>query len=243
MKRYLSLGAGVNSVAMLLLLLDAGEDFEAVFCDLGLELPETYSYIEMLKRDIYPITTIRGINEPGRTLYEHCVHYRNFPTRRLKWCAYRFKIKPINRFFQKPCVSFVGIGADEANRPTTKIVDPGIEKIFPLIEQGVTRTQCLEIIKGHGLPTPQRSGCYICSSQSRVQWRELYQFHPELYQRARYLEDITNERLKEQGKPPRYFRDIPLPSVVGENQLEMPLLAKTTPYNRNPGSSKLQFDL
>ena len=243
MRKYLSLGAGVNSVAMLLLLLDAGEDFETIFCDLGLEWPETYSYIEMVKRDICPITTIQGINEPGRTLYEHCVHYRNFPTRRWKWCTDRFKIKPINRFYQKPCVSFVGIGADEANRPTTRIVDPGIEKVFPLIEQGITRTQCLEIIKGHGLPTPQRSGCYICSSQSKVQWRELYHLHPELYQKAKHLEVITNKRLKEQGKPLRYFRDIPLPSVVGENQMEMALPANATPYNPNLAPSHSKVDL
>lgn len=221
MKRYLSLGGGVNSVAMLLLLLDAGEQFETVFCDLGLELPETYDYIKMIDREITHVTTIPGINQDGRWLYEHCLFYRNFPGRKWKWCADRFKIKPINRFYDKPCVSFVGIGADEATRPSVNIVDKGIEKRFPLIEQGIDRAGCIKIIEKHGLPIPKRTGCYICSSQSKVQWRRLYKEHPELYQRAKHLEQITNQRLKEQGKPPRYFRDIPLSYLVGEHQLEL----------------------
>ncbi|MBA7628104.1 hypothetical protein ES703_35574 [subsurface metagenome] len=220
-KKYLSFGAGVNSTALLLLLLDAGEEFEAIFCDLGLELPETYDYLEMIRREIAPVTFIEGRSEPGRTLYEHCVYYRNFPTRRWKWCADRFKIKPINRFYEKPCVSFVGIGSDESHRPTVKIVDPGIEKRFPLIEEGLTREDCKAIIEKHGLPIPNRSGCYICSSQRASQWRELYINHHELYERAKHLEVITNQRLKERGKLPRYFRDKPLPYLVGENQLEL----------------------
>ncbi|MBA7655929.1 hypothetical protein ES703_63840 [subsurface metagenome] len=60
MKKYLSLGGGVNSVAMLLLLLDAGERFEVVFCDTGLELPETYNYINLIDHEIAPVTTIKG---------------------------------------------------------------------------------------------------------------------------------------------------------------------------------------
>lgn len=221
MKKYLSLGGGINSVAMLLLLLDAGEQFEAVFCDLELELPETYDYIEMINREIAPVTFIRGVNEPGRTLYEHCVYYRNFPCRRWKWCADRFKIKPINRFYQKPCVAFVGIGAEEAHRPTVRIVDPGVEKRFPLIEEDIDRLGCIDIIQSHGLLVPPRSGCYICSSQRKSQWRALFEEHRDLYERAKYLEIITNQRLAEQGKTPRYFRDIPLPHLVSENQLEL----------------------
>lgn len=221
MKQYLSFGAGVNSMAMLLMLQDAGEVFEVVFCDVGLELPETYAYIEMVRRHICPITVIPGIAESGRTLYEHCVHYRNFPARRWKWCTDRFKVKPINRHFEKPCISFVGIAADEAHRPTVRIVDPGIDKIFPLIMENVDRQGCREIIEDHGLLLPPRSGCYICPSQRKAQWRSLYKNHPELYEKAKHLEEITNQRLKEQSKRLRYFRDVPLPYFVGEYQAEM----------------------
>jgi len=42
-RHYLSFGGGVNSVAMLLMLLDTKEyEFEAVFVDTGCEYPETY---------------------------------------------------------------------------------------------------------------------------------------------------------------------------------------------------------
>lgn len=221
MKKYLSLGGGVNSVAMLLLLLDAGEQFEIVFCDTGLELPETYDYIKMIDRDITPVTRIEGRGTANRTLYEHCLHYRNFPTRRWKWCSDKFKIRPMHRFFQKPCIDFVGIGYDERNRNSLKFHHKGIQKRYPLIEQKLGRQDCVRLIKDHGLAVPPKSGCYICPSQSKVQWRRLYRNYPELYRRAKYLEEITNQRLKEQGKQPYYFLGTPLPYLVGEQQLTL----------------------
>lgn len=223
MKKYLSFGCGVNSMALLLMLQDAGEKFEPVFCDLGLELPETYKYLQFVQREVATITIIPGRNERGRTLYEHCLHYQQFPTRRWKWCADKFKIKPIHRFYQKPCVSFLGIAKDEEHRPTVIAFsrDGGIDKLFPLIEAGIDRAGCVQIIRDHGLPIPPRSGCYICASQRKPQWQSLYRNHPELYEQAKHLEQITNERLRNQGKRPRYFRDMPLQYLVGEDQLEL----------------------
>lgn len=49
MKKYLSFGGGVNSVAMMLMLLDQKDDFEAIFVDHGTDWPETYEYFEMFQ--------------------------------------------------------------------------------------------------------------------------------------------------------------------------------------------------
>ncbi|HEX9972317.1 MAG TPA: phosphoadenosine phosphosulfate reductase family protein [bacterium] len=49
MKKYLSFGGGVNSVAMMLMLLDQKDEFEAIFVDHGTDWPETYEYFEMLQ--------------------------------------------------------------------------------------------------------------------------------------------------------------------------------------------------
>ena len=44
MPHYLSMGFGVNSVALFLLMERLGMDFEAVFVDHGGDYPETYEY-------------------------------------------------------------------------------------------------------------------------------------------------------------------------------------------------------
>jgi len=54
MKKYLSMGFGVNSVAAYLL----GDFDEAIFVDTGTEYPETYEYIEWFK-EIYPVTILK----------------------------------------------------------------------------------------------------------------------------------------------------------------------------------------
>ena len=49
MKNYLSFGGGVNSVAMMLLLLDQKQEFESIFVDHGTDWPETYEYFDMFQ--------------------------------------------------------------------------------------------------------------------------------------------------------------------------------------------------
>jgi 3'-phosphoadenosine 5'-phosphosulfate sulfotransferase (PAPS reductase)/FAD synthetase len=56
---YLSFGAGVNSTALMLYLLDRGVDFEAVFVNHGTDYPETYEYVQYLKDNGYRITVIK----------------------------------------------------------------------------------------------------------------------------------------------------------------------------------------
>ena len=47
-KNYLSFGGGVNSVALMLWLIEHDIEFEAVFADHGGDYPETYEYVDML---------------------------------------------------------------------------------------------------------------------------------------------------------------------------------------------------
>ena len=52
-RHVLSFGGGVNSVALMVVLLQEGLPFdEAVFADTGGEVPETYQYLEIAKK--YP---------------------------------------------------------------------------------------------------------------------------------------------------------------------------------------------
>lgn len=82
--------------------------------------------------------------------------------------------------------SMLGIAADESWRmPLAK---------RPLVDRGIGRDGCVQIIEGAGLPVPHKSGCYICPFQRNDQWRELWMRHSALFERAAGLEVIRNDK-------------------------------------------------
>ena len=198
-KNYLSYGAGVNSEALRLLLIDQGIEFEAVYVDHGCDWPETRE----LAKTIPSLTIIRPKVEGFSDLYEYCVHYRIVPSLMPggRFCTSKFKIKPLYEYFERSCVCFVGMAADEVRR-YRKSRELDIYNKFPLVKAGMTRKNCKQFIRDHGLPVPQRSGCWLCPFQRNEQWRRLARLHPDLYEKAKVLERANMAKRLEQGKTP-----------------------------------------
>lgn len=223
MKRYLSFGGGVNSVALMLWLLDKGIEFEAVYADHGADWPETQNYVATLKDKGYPITVLKT-TRGGLNLYDYYLQHHMVPQRVARACTRLYKIVPLAAYMPPPCTVYLGIDAGEAHR-TTGIINgqrPDEEKLFPLVEYGIDRRGCEEIIEAHGLPVPIKSGCFICPFQRVGQWRQLYRLHPDLYCKAKRLEQVTNEHLVRLGRPPIYLQgDRPLEAVAQEGQTDM----------------------
>jgi PP-loop superfamily ATP-utilizing enzyme len=226
-KKYLSYGGGVNSTAMLLLMLDQGENFEAIFVDHGTDWPETYEYFEMfqgwLKDNGHDLITVLKPTVTGYSnLYDYCHHYQITPTFMRRFCTAKFKIIPINKYVQKPCFMMIGIDADESKRAKIS-TDKGIEKRYPLIEYDIDREGCRQIIRDRGLPVPMRSGCYICPFQRKGQWRELRMVHPELFCKAVQLEDRNMEYRRSRGKTTMALSGSGkrLSAIVDEDQLNL----------------------
>lgn len=65
----------------------------------------------------------------------------------------------------------------------------------PLVDMGIDREGCIEIIQAEGLSVPRKSGCYICPFQRNSQWRELWERYPELFRRAVALEESVQRKL------------------------------------------------
>lgn len=201
-KNYLSFGAGVNSVALMLWLLDHDIEFEAVFADHGGDYPETYEYVDMLISKDYPITVLKTRkNVKGKQvdLYGKCWEYRMVPSIRFRWCTVDFKVKPISSYVEKPCFQLIGISAEEAHRVKRTNTSHGIILDYPLVDNNINREQCKQIIAAHGLPIPPKSGCYFCPFQRKSEVKALSMRCDGLWEKTLALESRYIAKCKEKG--------------------------------------------
>lgn len=219
MRNYLSFGGGVNSTAMLLLLTDEKWKFETIYVDHECDWPETREYVQMIKR-YFPVTILSPSVEGFSNLYEYADKYKMIPSRKKRWCTDKFKVRVINQYVKKPCFSLIGFSSDESHRAKLS-TEKGIENRFPLLEYEIDRNECIHIIKKFGFPVPIKSGCYFCPFQRIKQWKKLRKIHPELFCKAKKLEDQEIKARAKIGKGPLYLNKRPLEKVVNENQAEI----------------------
>ena len=199
MSEVISFGAGINSTAMTIMLVNAGWRGPIVMADTGTEWPATVCYLNYFEREwLTPrglAVTVLGADYralvPGRdprSLIEYCEHYRITPFPATRWCTTGWKTDVLNHW----CAAngnprqLIGMAVDEAHRQKGRAC--------PLIDRGIDRKGCVKIIQAEGLDVPQKSGCWICPFMGKRQWRELWQRHPELFERAARLEELATER-------------------------------------------------
>lgn len=214
MRKYLSHGAGVNSTALMLLLLDEGIEFESVFSDTGCEKPETYEYLDLLDREGYEITRIKPNVKGFDNLYDYYWNWQGIPIRTWRHCTHKFKSRPLDKYADKPCETMIGYDFNERKR--CRIKNKGrITFTFPLVKKKINREQCVKIIQDHGLLVPIKSGCYLCPFQSKADWKRLRDKHPDLFKKAMALEKNAQTRNPRQ----QLYRGGSLSSIWQENKL------------------------
>src|SRR2546428_1421345 len=165
-KYILSYGGGVNTTALMLLLVRRKMPLdEAVFADTGAELPETYRNIRLArrylaKRDI-PLKVVKSNNG---TLFDTCKKRRVIPSQLWRWSTRDYKITPIRAYYRSlnsHIYEYLGIAYDEVERMKASS-DPNVTSYFPLIDEKMTREDCIRMIRSEGLRVPVKSGCYFC---------------------------------------------------------------------------------
>ena len=197
----MSMGAGVQTTAMLLKWPDKFD--HVIFADTGDEKQETYEYIEQYlkpfcKEHDIPWHTVR---EPKyESLMQHCTSKKIIPIAARRWCTHDHKIVPIRRQLRKlgacskkQAFVAIGISIDESNRlNASSFVDkPRYEhKIYPLIDNRISRQDCYQIIKDHGWPLPVKSGCDFCPFAGRKQLWELARTDPKRFAKIVEMERI-----------------------------------------------------
>lgn len=123
-------------------------------------------------------------------------------------CTAQFKIQLIeseaNRLRAKnPVTQWIGISTDEAHRMKPSRKDY-ITTRWPLIELGLTRTDCLEWMKAKGYPQPPRSSCVFCPYHNDREWYELKINDPASFEKAviferRFAKAVSLTRKKSGG--------------------------------------------
>jgi hypothetical protein len=202
-----SFGGGVNSVAMLIELVEQDWHGPVVFADLGNEHPETYCYMNFFEREflkprglnithISPIThkhlyDDKRLGGLANTLEEYCLKRSIIPLLSVRWCSFQWKRTPLENWRKEQGIkrTCVGMSIDESRRVRD---DPAVR--YPLIEEDISRAECHRIIAKAGLDSPRKSGCFFCPGQKLSQWRDLYLQYPELYERAIAMEDNASEK-------------------------------------------------
>lgn len=201
MKTILSFGGGVNTIAILHIPDVMGKVDEVIFADTGGEHPETYDYIRtyaepFIKKLDIPFTVVRGHeNADGVTvesLEEACLRWKIIPSRMLRFCTDKFKLKPIHKYLERyhgeEIHAVIGIAWDEAHRMNQSRWDSYIPE-YPLVDRKITREGCIKIIREVGWPVPPKSGCFYCPFQRTKRWKEMRHSHPDLWNRAITMEE------------------------------------------------------
>jgi len=186
-KRLLSFGAGVNSVALLVLRKLGKVQFDYVaFADTGAEHPETYEYIEKVCIPLCKEVGVSFVRVGSPTLYEDYYEKKIIPFRMFRSCTDRYKIRPIRKWIEAnlgEATIIIGIDAGESHRAR---YSEGFS--YPLIEMDIDREGCQRIIEGNGYPLPIKSGCYFCPFTNLEGWTNLYNNHNDLFRMAEQFE-------------------------------------------------------
>jgi hypothetical protein len=243
-RHILGISGGKDSAALAVHLRDRIPNMEYVFCDTGKELKETYEFIDKLEAYLNAHVIRLPKELPGFSEnydFDHFIELFNgyLPSASNRWCTKDLKLKPFEHFIgENSVINYVGIRADEA-RVGYISTKPNVKTVFPFIEDGIDKEGVLRILEDAGIGLPEyyswrsRSGCYFCFYQSRGEWKNLKEKHPDLFEKAKAYEkdDFTwreNESLDEavaksgveKGKPKTSNSSPLLVDILGDDDQE-----------------------
>lgn len=192
-RHILSLSGGKDSAALAIYMRDRVPEMEYIFHDSGVELPETYQYMEKLSAYLgKPVT-------PTKPEYNFDAWLKVFggmiPSSHRRWCTRMLKLKPFEDYVgDEPVVNYVGIRADE-DREGYVSHKSNIKTVCPFVDDGLVRADIIRILEESGLGMPAytewgrtRSGCYFCFFQQKIEWVRLKEQHPDLFEQAKAYE-------------------------------------------------------
>src|SRR5690606_33475127 len=94
---------------------------------------------------------------------------------------------------QTPCVSYVGLRADEVSRPGMVFPDAdGVRMDFPLQRWGWSLPDVLASLEARGIEVPDRTDCAMCFWQRIGEWFLLWRDNLDAFLEAEELEEMVS---------------------------------------------------
>lgn len=208
LKTVWSCGGGVQSTAIALMILQGRlpkPDY-ALITDCGWEKTSTWEYIHKttiprLAEAGIQLNIVKTTDYGDNAILDPSGHVRmpcfkrgpdgqaiRFDTR----CSGGWKTAVAKRWVRQQGIgrahNWIGISADESHR--VRLSDrKWIEYRYPLVDLGVTRQDCLDMIGEAGWPRPPRTSCYFCPQQDDRSWQRTKRDYPEDWARAIEVEE------------------------------------------------------
>lgn len=108
-------------------------------------------------------------------------------------CTREFKIEPLEKkqrelLGYKPrqripagsCEVWIGISTDEVVRAGAAFTAWTVNR-YPLLEQRMSRRDCVAWLEGHDFPVPPKSACIFCPYKTNAEWRWLRDNDPKAW--------------------------------------------------------------
>ena len=247
--KIISYGGGVQSTAMIVLATQGKIEADiALFSNVGddSEHPKTLRYVREI---IIPWATSKGFRveeltphkrgEPTSLVKEITREgsrrvlipvYGDIGAPLSRSCTTDFKVRVIGQWARKnganknnKFVCHIGISVDEIERAGRGQPEAWQERSYPLLDLGLRRSDCEQVIRDAGLPVPPKSSCFFCPFHRPLTWSELRRDEPELFEKAQELEDHINNRQREFGRNPLYLTKFGgrLSDVIAEAQQQL----------------------
>lgn len=198
LKHILALSGGKDSCAMAIACARyEPADYTYVCTPTGNELPEMEAHWTKLEGILgKPIIRLQA-----KTLMGLIVAQKSLPNFQQRWCTRILKLEQYYGWLasQGPCISHVGLRADEESRPGMIFPDAGdITMDFPMRRWGWTIEDVREFLADEGVTIPDRTDCAVCFWQGIGEWYLLWRDHPDEFEKGIVAEDFVSEQ---RGKP------------------------------------------
>jgi len=238
--RVLSLGAGVQSTTLLLMMIrgEIPKADHAIFADTGWEPQAVYDHLEYLKPMMVEASIPFHIVSKGNIRTDFLAdtgRYASPPLHMVdengkrgmvrRQCTSEYKLAPImkkqrelaglksgQRSKKHLITTLIGISYDESQR----MRDPEFSWIvneYPLVDRKITRQDCLEWCATNGYKKPPRSACIGCPFKSADEWRLLKAMPVEWADAVSFDNELrTSEVIKKRfrGTPFLHSSGVPL---------------------------------
>ena len=223
----------------------------AIFADTRWEPPSVYEHLAWLSTQLpfptYVVDNGRSLREDVKALTSHSGHrnYVDIPVYLKggegesdgigrRQCTENYKVKPIRKKIREllglrrgqrvpsgvSVEVWLGISTDEAIRMKSSR-DRWVTNRYPLIEAGMSRTDCADWWTARYDRPLERSACVACPFQSRRRWVETKRRWPEMFAEAVEIDEKLRGSLALNKTPYLHMQRMPLARAVALDEAEI----------------------